>query len=181
MESRGEAKSMRWEQTAKLASQLISDGKEIATLNWAKRWGTLATGEAGARKWTFKRVGFLRPRVTIREAGSASDLAILSMSWAGDGGVVFSDGETFQLRRLRFWHPEWTVTSDSRGGKMLLELRPEVEWGKEEGCEVKVEGGAEGDGGRTILLAILAWYIILLIADYDYGSGATTVMAASGF
>ena len=174
----GASKSLKWEQTGKLSSRLTADGDVVATLAWAKSWGSLATAETAAGEWTLKRLGFLRPRVTLREAGSESDYAVLSMNWAGDGRVAFSDLETFQLARSGFWNPEW-VMLDSSGGA-ILSLKPDSGWRKKT-ADVRILSPSISD--KSELLAILAWYIVLLISDYDYdGGGATAaVMAASGF
>jgi hypothetical protein len=94
-------KSLKWEQSGKLASRLVADGQTIATLSWAKSWGSLATGESAEGEWTFKRIGFLRPRVTVRETGSDADLAVFSISWTGDGTVVFSCRD-LSVQKVRF-------------------------------------------------------------------------------
>jgi hypothetical protein len=171
-------KSLKWEQTGKLASRLVADGQTIATLSWAKSWGSLATGESAEGEWTFKRIGFLRPRVTVRETGSDADLAVFSISWTGDGTVVFSDVEIFQFKRSGFWHPEWSM-SDSKGARQLL-LRPDVGWKKKK-ADVEIDRSAISNK-RTTLLAILGWYVIILVSDYDYDGGGSTaaVMAAMG-
>jgi hypothetical protein len=70
-----------WIQTGELELKLIAPDNQsdpFAVLRWAKRWGSLATGESADRYWSFKRVGFLRPRITIREAGSDSNVAVFS-------------------------------------------------------------------------------------------------------
>ena len=172
------SKSLRWEQSGKLASRLVADGEVAATLTWARSWGSLATGKSGDREWTFKRLGFLRPRVTVREADSDSNLAVLSINWAGEGAVVFSDGQTFQFKRSGFWHPEWSML-DSRGAGVLL-LRPDSGWRRKK-ADVEI-WGASTPNKRDVLLAILGWYVIILISDYDYDGGGSiaAVMAASG-
>jgi hypothetical protein len=172
------SKTLTWEQSGKLASKLSADGEVAATLTWARSWGSLATGKSGDSEWTFKRLGFLRPRVTVRETSSDSNLAVLSINWAGEGAVVFSDGETFQFKRSGFWHPEWAML-DSRGMRVFL-LRPDSGWRKKR-ADVEFRGAA-APIKRTLLLAILAWYVIILISDYDYDGGGSVaaVMAASG-
>jgi hypothetical protein len=172
------SKTLKWEQSGKLASRLLDDGAVAATLTWARSWGSLATGKSGDSEWTFKRLGFLRPRVTIRETGSDSNLAVLSINWTGEGAVVFSDGETFQFKRSGFWHPEWAML-DPRGVGVFL-LRPDSGW-RERKADVEIRG-APAPSKRTLLLAILGWYVIILISDYDYDGGGSVaaVMAASG-
>ena len=172
------SKALKWEQSGKLASRLSADGEVAATLTWARSWGSLATGKSGDSEWTFKRLGFLRPRVTVREVGSDSNLAVLSLNWVGEGAVVFSDGEAFQFKRSGFWHPEWAML-DSRGVRVFL-LRPDSGWRKRK-ADIEFPGEA-ALGNRALLLAILGWYVIILISDYDYDGGGSfaAVMAASG-
>lgn len=167
-----------WEQSGKLASRLVADRETVATLTWAKSWGSLATGESADGEWTLKRSGFLRPRVTVRENGAGSNLAVLSIGWVGEGALVFSDGETFQLKRSGFWHPEWSII-DSKGERVLL-LRPELGWKKKEALVVVED--VPPLSRRLSLLAIVGWYVIILISDYDYDGGGSiaAVMAASG-
>jgi hypothetical protein len=171
-------KSLKWEQSGRLASQLVADGNIVATLTWAKSWGSLATGESADGTWTLKRLGFLRPRVTVREPGSESDLAVLSINWMGEGAVAFSYGETFHFKRSGFWHPEWSM-SDSSGGR-LFSLKPDAGWRKWK-ADVEIEGG-NVLSKRTTLLVILGWYVIILISEYDFDGGASfaAVMAATG-
>jgi hypothetical protein len=179
MERIGGNKSLKWEQSAKLASRLTADGDVVATLTWAKNWGSLATAESAAGEWTLKRLGFLRPRITLRKTGSKSDYAVLSMNWGGGGHVAFSDGGIFELTRSGFWNPAWVVL-DSSGGS-FLSLKPDSGWRKKR-ADVKILSASIPEG-KSELLAILAWYVVLLISDYDYdGGGATAaVMASSGF
>ena len=88
-------------------------------------------------------LGFLRPRVTVRETGSDSNLAVLSINWTGEGAVVFSDGETFQFKRSGFWHPEWAML-DSRGLRVFL-LRPDSGWRKKK-ADLEFRGAAPSSG-----------------------------------
>jgi hypothetical protein len=150
-------KSLKWEQSDKMASRLVADGQIVATLTWAKSWGSLATGESADGEWTLKRLGFLRPKVSVRENGSDSNLAVLSINWVGEGAVVFSDGEVFQFKRSGFWHPEWSMCN-SRGQRLFL-LKPDVGW-KEMKADVEIEG-APILSKRTSILAILAWYVVI--------------------
>ena len=171
-------KSLKWEQSGKLASRLVTDGQTVATLTWVKSWGSLAKGESADGEWTLKRLGFLRPRVAVRENGSDFDLAVLSINWAGEGAVVFSDGETFQFKRSGFWHPDWSMFDS--GGRRLLLLKPDTGW-KEKKADVEIEN-ATILSKRILLLTVLSWYVILLISDYDYDGGGSiaAVMAATG-
>jgi len=165
---------LRWEQTGKLESRLYSGEAEIASLSWASRHGSLATGLAQGKSWTFKRAGFLRPRVTVRDTGSSIDAAVLTLGWRPDGTVTFSDGEAFHLKRSGVLHPKWSI-SDTKGRELLM-LVPKMGLRRVE-CEVAVEKEVP----RTLLLATLGWYVILLTshADYDVAGSTAAVMAAT--
>lgn len=63
--------------------ELRDDCDLYATLKWERSTGSLAHGESDDGKWSFKRSGFLRPRVIVRELGSSSDLATFEAGWAG--------------------------------------------------------------------------------------------------
>lgn len=166
---------LRWKQTGKLESRLYSDEAEVASLTWASGHGSLATGLAQGKSWTFKRAGFLRPRVTVRDSGSSIDAAVLTMSWRSDGTATFSDGGAFRLKRSGVLHPAWSITGLE--GKELLLLTPELDL-KHVECEVAVEKEVP----RTLILATLGWYVILLTSYIDYDVAGTTaaVMAATG-
>ena len=175
------ADSLRWEQSGKLESRLSADGEVAATLKWAKSWGSLATAESSDGEWTLKRAGFLRPRVTLRKIGSDSDFAVLAMNWAGEGQIAFSDSEVLQFKRSGFWNPEFSML-DSNGTRLLL-LKPDSGWKRKRKAAVEISNVAGSSRNKMALLAIIAWYVVLLISEYDYdGGGATAaVMAASGF
>src|SRR5262245_10227010 len=53
--------------------ELRSGEETVATLRWQK--GSLAVAEVGDGRWTFKRQGFWRQRVTVRREGSDVDIA----------------------------------------------------------------------------------------------------------
>ena len=61
--------------SARDGSYELRAGEEIVgTLCWER--GSLAVAEVAEGRWTFKRVGCWRPRVSVRQAGSDTDWAI---------------------------------------------------------------------------------------------------------
>jgi hypothetical protein len=46
--------------------QLKNDDELVGGLRFEKSYGSLATAEVASQDWTFKREGFLHPRVTVR-------------------------------------------------------------------------------------------------------------------
>jgi hypothetical protein len=58
--------------------------------------GTLATGESAEGAWTFKRVGFLNPRVTARAPASLEDVGVFTPAWGGGGSFAMARGKTMR-------------------------------------------------------------------------------------
>jgi hypothetical protein len=77
--------------------ELRADDEVAGTLAFRSAFGTLATAHCGDGCWTFKRVGFLQTRLTIRACGGESDLAVFkNQTWSGGGTLELPDG-----RRVR--------------------------------------------------------------------------------
>src|ERR1035441_5308392 len=76
---------LEWRQPEGLSRfyQLTDNGREIATLRFESSCGSLATGECGQARWTFKRTGFLSPKISVREAGSETNIALFTPGWMG--------------------------------------------------------------------------------------------------
>src|SRR5271165_6025854 len=100
---------LEWRQPGALhrVYQLTEGGREIATLRFEKSCGSLATGICGEARWTFKRTGFLSPKISVREAGSETEFAMFTPGWTGSGWVVFGSGRRYHLRHTNFWGTEW--------------------------------------------------------------------------
>ena len=98
---------LEWRQPEVLSRfyQLTDNGREIATLRFESSCGSLATGECGQARWTFKRTGFLSPKISVREAGSETNIALFTPGWMGSGWVVFSSGRRYHLRHTNFGAP----------------------------------------------------------------------------
>lgn len=169
------SKSFKWTRSGKV-STLTSEGRVFARIASAKSWGSLATGESGDGRWTLKRVGFLRPRVTVRMEGSQSDLAVVTMDWSGGGSIAFSDASTFSFKRVGFWHPE-LVLADSTG-RRIFTMKPAS--GLKQEAALGLENEAARSSWRTSLLAIVGWYLSILVADYDQNASVVAAMAATG-
>ena len=56
--------------------ELREGNRLFGTLSFVKSLGSLAEASMAAGDWTFKRVGFFRPHVTVRRRGQETDLAV---------------------------------------------------------------------------------------------------------
>ncbi len=163
-----------WTRSGKV-SNLVSDGQVYATVTWVKGWGSLATGESADGRWTLKRVGFLRPRVTVRTEGSQSDLAVVTVNTGGGGKIAFMDVSEFTLRRTGFWHPELVLIDST--GRRIFSMKPSS--GFKRGATFTLEDEAARSSWRTSLLVIIVWYLGVLVTEYDQDASLASIAAAS--
>jgi hypothetical protein len=96
----------------------------LATLSFRSSFGTLAVVETSEGKWTFKRVGFLNPKITVRIAGSDEDLAVYHPKFWGDGILAFRSGPNFAWRPTNFWATDWAFADAE--DKLVLDLKAGV-------------------------------------------------------
>jgi hypothetical protein len=150
-----------------------------ATLEFRSAWGTLATAHAADGAWTFKRVGFLNPRITVREVGQKADMAIYHPKFWGGGELVFAGGQAFHWKPANFWATRWAF-SDGNDAVLLLyeEGRAEPKLKDVVKSEAVLEIRPQAaDVGELPLLACLGWYLIIL---YQEDAGAAAAAAAAG-
>jgi hypothetical protein len=180
--------SFKWVQTGDLESNLVSDdsAEPFATLRWAKNWGSLATGLSGDGSWTFKRSGFLHPRVTVRESGSNSNIATFLYTDEGKGVIEFpNEAVSFSIEKSAQKISEWIVKNADLGEKILT-VNADFGWteiglDRKIGAHVEIEQSALQEH-LVSLLALFAWYIIILTIYDDYSAymaGITTAVAVA--
>ena len=145
----------------------------IATLRFQR--GTLADAQADGQHWTFKRQGFWHPRVSVRVAGSETDIAMFHPQWTGGGTVELAGGNPVKLASANFWQSEWV---------WLDKDQPVVRFKGRHGL-VKAKGAVDipPEAARRPdlpLLVLLGWYLILLHADdAAVASSAASVVAVT--
>jgi hypothetical protein len=136
----------------------LQDGDEtVATLRFRSAWGSFATAESGDGCWTFKRVGFLQTRVTIRASGSEDEIAVFrNNSWSGGGTLELPDGRRLQAD-TNCWMTNFSFSTDTGeplvrftkiGGLLKLSSTIEV-----------LPAGARF--GAAPWLVILGWYLAI--------------------
>jgi hypothetical protein len=169
-------RALRWTQPSALKGEydLHAGDEVVATLRWQKTFGSLALAETAGDTWTFKRSGFLRPKVTVRVPESETEAAVFKPGWGGEGALRFSDGRCYQWQKTSFWHSEWAFANEA--GEPLVHFKPDVAFFKQ-AAEVKVEPGAAALADLP-LLTVLGWYLMLLLSE-DAAEAAAAVVALS--
>lgn len=172
--------SLEWLQPKTLEHhyELQAGPAQLATLTFHSVWGTLATAETADGTWTFKRVGFLNPRVTVRVAGSPDNLAVYQPKFWGDGILTFADRTAFRWRPTNFWASQWAFTG--KDDTPLIRFKSGVE--KQRLSDIfKTQAIVEIEPEESIgpvmpLLVVLGMYLIVLHQQ----DAAGTVEATTG-
>jgi len=167
-------RELLWTQPAALRREheLRAGDDVVATLKFQR--GSLADAEAAGGHWTFKRQGFWQPRVTVRTAGSDTDLAVFHPRWIGGGTLEFPDGRAVRLSSATFWQSEWVWRETD---KPLIRIKGRHGLIKANGAvEIQPEAVAYPD---LALLVLLAWYLILLHAEDSAAAASVSAAAAS--
>jgi hypothetical protein len=155
------------------------DAEVVAALRFEQTLGTLATAESAEGRWTFKRVGFLNVRVTVREVGSQTNLAVYEPKLWGDGVLRFPDGRTYEWKAMNFWGTQWCF-ADAQG-QVVFAFKPERDRPKLSELfktQADVEVGPAGQGlAELALLVLLGWYLVIL--QQDDAAAAAAAAAAS--
>ena len=101
--------TIQWTQanTFRRSYELRSENDLLGTLAFRSAFGTFATAETADGKWTFKRVGFLNPRVTVRPEGGEEDAGLYQPKIWGDGVLTLQGGPTFAWKPTNFWQTNW--------------------------------------------------------------------------
>jgi len=158
-----DAPSLRWVpiKGLKRAYELHADRAMAGRIRWTKLLGSLAEAEYDGQQWTFKRRGFLRPRVTARNPTSDAELAVLELTWGGSGILAVHGGARFRWQRLGFWGRRFAFAGES--GLELISFEPKFGFVRRSGAvRTHAKAAKLPEFG---LLVTLGWYVLMLLAD----------------
>jgi hypothetical protein len=167
--------TLHWVQLRGIRHQfeLRSEDELCGTLRWEKAFGSLASSTSDDGQWTFKRVGFLNPRVTVRQPGSDLDIAIFKPGWNGSGVLEFPDGRRFQWEHKDFWRLEWIF---EEAGQELCRFKSKVSSLK---MKVRVDlSPSVKNLPEASLVASLGMYLLVLMRDDSAAASASTATVA---
>lgn len=156
--------------SVKKSYELRVGEQTYGTVSWQR--GSLAAADIDGNHWTFKREGFWHPRITVRVAGSESDLAIFKPAWSGAGTLELSAVRRVQWSAANMWHSEWAWQES--GGSPLVHFKSHQHWTKLEG-KVEIQPGAAASPDLPLLVS-LGWYLLVLLAQ---DTAATTAVVAA--
>lgn len=167
--------------TRAFALRVIGKDAPVATLRWAKSYGSLATLTLDdGSVFTIKRTGFWSPRVTLRLPGSEEDLEVFTpTSWAAGGQLRrVADGSTQFLARESLWGSRWIWSESNTAPIMAIDMTQTACRG-----EIRLAPDHAWDA-RAVMLASVGWYVMQLLAEDEQtamiAAVTATICAASG-
>lgn len=141
--------------------ELRANGEVYGTLTWERDdAGSLATATTTEGSWTFKRLGYLQPHVTIREVASGRTVARFDAQWNGPGVLHLVDGRTVRFE-ANFWLAEWDWVAAS--GEHVVKFKRDFSAGRREGHAHLSKTGDEVP--NLAVLVLLGWYLLVLMAE----------------
>lgn len=158
--------------------ELRDDNRLFGTLSFVKSFGSLAVASLAAGDWTFKRVGFFRPRVTVRRRNQETDLAVFQpKGWGVEGELLFAGGPSYGWKPTNFWAVRYNFVD--RAGKILVTFKPGVEdskWSDIFKFQALVEIDPSASRLEDLpLLVSLGWYLMILHHEDTSSAGAVVV------
>lgn len=155
-------RDLEWSQPNALKREYeLRAGDEIAaTLRFRSAFGSLAVAACADGSWSFKRVGFLHPRVTVREEGSETDLAVFkNKTWSRGGTLEFPDGRHVKAA-TNFWQTRFTLETEHE--HVLIEYKTRGVVRLAGGMTVSREGAAMKE---LPFLVTLGWYLVVMLHE----------------
>jgi hypothetical protein len=152
--SRRDALSWRQKSAFKRNFELAAGNRALASLNFEKVFGGLASGEFDGCVYKLVRSGILQPRVVVTDH-EGRGLARFRANWTGGGTVDFEDGTRLVWKPTNFWKSEW--------GFVAADREPVIRFFQQlgvfrSGARVSVPV----EGPHIPILALLGWYLLVL-------------------
>jgi len=162
---------LHWKQPRLFDSnyELAAGDEVVATLSFRSTFGSLATAQSGDGSWTFKRVGFLETRATVREEGAQNDLAVFEhATWSGGGTLTIAGGPAIQVT-TNFWQSR--IEFQLEDSTVLFRYRTEGFMRHEAGLEIEPAGARMPE---LPWMLGFGWYLVVMM-HHDAASTAVIV------
>jgi len=157
------------------AFELTSDAGVCGSLRWEPGRGSLAVARTAGGLWSIKRIGFLRPRITVRPLHGQAEIAVYAPGLTG-GVLHHADGRHFPFARKGLWAPYWAFRRHD--GPPFIRFRAAGD-GDSLGAAVEIEKLTVSHD-VVPLLVVIGWYLIVLAHDDEELAMLTTVITAAG-
>ncbi len=147
--------------------ELVDDaGQVYASLQWASAFGTRANAQTAGESWSFKRIGFWVPKVSVRRVGSEVNLALFRRARGVLGALRFADGQSCDLRAVDSKSRIWEFAESGSDTPIVRCTRETI---RQRAGEMVIP---EPSHPLAPLLSCFIWYLILS-ARRDADAGAS--------
>lgn len=173
--------TLYWAQPKSMQRSFVLHSAELefASLEFQSAFGSLAIATTAEGSWSFKRMGFFNPRVTIRRSGEQAELGTYRPRWTGkEGTLSLSNGRDFGWRATNFWGTRYAFL-DSAGDELLWFKEGAEESRLANLLKIQAQVGIEPFGWQLVepeLLVTLGWYLLILHHE-DSAAAAAAVSA----
>jgi hypothetical protein len=157
---------LSWRQAAatKRSFELFRQEESFGTMEFRSMWGTLALAKNPIQDWSFKRLGFQNPHITIRFPEAESDYALFYPKIFGAGTLHMLDGRPFSWEPINLWHTKWRFI-DKSGFPILSFDQGETEHKLSELFKMQVAVKVESSRITNMefsLMVNLGFYLLIL-------------------
>lgn len=159
--------------------ELFRQDEPFGTLEFRSMWGTLAIARNPIQDWSFKRMGFLNPHITVRYPEAESDYALFFPKMFGGGTMQMLDGRPFTWEPVNFWRTKWRFV-DKSGFPILSFEQGSEEFKLTELFKLQAVVRIESSRITNLefsMLVNLGFYLIIL---YQADSAAASAAASGG-
>lgn len=147
---------LRWSARPGRTFLLEAEGNEMGRLAFSDKSGSLAKGMTAHGEWTFKRQGFLHPRITVRKTGADSNCGALTLAANGNGKLSLAWGEDFNFITGGWLQSHWSFNRN------VIEI---VRFSRDgSSADVEVVNPTVSEETLSVLV-LLGWYAPLLAAE----------------
>ncbi len=153
------ARGLRWTQSiGGLHGELHAGDTLVAHLERRSIFGTLATGESADGCWTFKRVGFLQARATIRACTGDTDIGLFrDNTWKSGGTLELTSGSHYRVTS-NFWSTRLEFLRDEDAPFVTFNMSGVLK----RSADVVLHPVAMRHPD-TPLLVLFGWYLVVML------------------
>lgn len=165
---------LEWKQESAFGRYFELKGGEnvYASIEFVKKFGSLAEAKTSAGSWSFKRRGMLSPTIAAKPLGGEADIAWYKPTWsARKGELSLPGGQTLHFEATSLLGKEWNLTGAE--GEPLLRFT--TRGVMKHGSRVRIEPAGRARADLPLLLC-LCWYLIELYRlDAEAGAAAGAI------
>jgi hypothetical protein len=136
--------------------ELKQNDKIVATIRQQSVWSSNFLAATTKENWVIRRGGFWGNKAEIVDAASQQPIAYFQSAWGGKGTLTFSDGQRFFVVTRGWWHPVWTVATET--GQPVLQLHTHEK-------VVRLHDTAALPESRLLLLGLFTLYRVRQAED----------------